>query len=581
MVDLPELPMRLSNPAHGRIYGPHHLAGVENRVHQQALEQALTDGTGEFVPYADPRATPPGGGKPYGLLVNGPGMTAPGRGNNCSDASLAALSTFLGKPLVAAPVYDRFHSLPNPGMSQAFNARETRFFGDETHFDDGVRTMAEQYDALHNWITALGPGSAAYVGYSWKVFDPDTGAPITENGEFKLGGGHATVIVYPQGADGPVWWDPQSGVMSARPSQEVIDDTAVLSFVPIPSGRTITDAPLDIGESAPTPGQPLPIPTTAIPTPPRQLANLSTNRLFGPGHLAPVENIAHQHAVQNALADGNGGYLKHADPRTNSYGRLINGEGPKVRGRGNNRVDTALAAVSSFLGDPQVAAPRFPDLVNGTIDNRGGEASGLNRIFSWTNSLPTDFAAPGRSVADQFHAVHNWMKDLGPGSAAFVIVGNGQVDPQTGGFVNDVNGNPKTASRSLSVIVYPAGADGPVWWDPHGSVMTDGPSPTMVDRATRIEFIPIPVGHTVDTGNVVPVRPIPTAPQPQPQPPPRPQPQQPKRPASPIEQPDVKRTHFDPAQPATASTSQPSTSQPAPGRPSPRRQRRHHRRPVR
>jgi hypothetical protein len=246
--------MLLTNPSNTRVYGPGLLAPIENPQAQQTLEDALRDEDGNFLRYADPR-THPAGGTPYGTLINPGGPAVLGRGNNCPDCAMSALASFFGRPEVAAPRYPDIVDGVVDTMIQEPKALQRVFHMLRTYPDsyrDGRRSIPEQFAALHDWMTHLGEGSAALVNNEWHRTDPATGAPLFANGRPETSYAHATVIVYPKGAAGPVWWDPQTGAMSDGPPPHMVRNTAKLDFIPIPPGRSmVADTP-----AAPPPARP-------------------------------------------------------------------------------------------------------------------------------------------------------------------------------------------------------------------------------------------------------------------------------------------------------------------------------------
>ncbi|WP_157106205.1 toxin glutamine deamidase domain-containing protein [Nocardia sienata] len=230
-----------ADPSAGRVYGTGHLSGVERPEYQMAVENALRDGN-RFLVAADPRVNP------YGGLINDGGPTVRGRNNNCVDCCLSALSAFFGRPVVSAP---RWPDPPPPGGRDDVRVgeengllRAAAWLRQDLQTDaNSGRTVLEQYRALHDGIARLGPGSAAFVVHQWHARDPDTGQlRYNPDGTPVLDGNHASLVVYPLGAEGPVWWDPQSGVASHRPPANVIADTAALWFSPIPSPLGANDA---------------------------------------------------------------------------------------------------------------------------------------------------------------------------------------------------------------------------------------------------------------------------------------------------------------------------------------------------
>ncbi|WP_281906700.1 toxin glutamine deamidase domain-containing protein [Nocardia cyriacigeorgica] len=218
----------------------------------------------------------------------------------------------------------------------------------------------------------------------------------------------------------------------------------------------------------------------------------SSGRTVGERHLGPVEDPGYQAAVQDALREGNS-FRVGADPRTNPYGQLINDGGTTVPGRNNNCVDCAMSALSAFFGRPQVSAPRWPDrLPNGEIDVASGEQNGLERAARWLGQdLQTD-AGSGRPIPDQFRALHDRIAALGPGAAALVVNQWHARDPDTGQLQYHPDGTPVLDGNHASVIVYPPGADGPVWWDPQSGRTSDHPPADVIADSAGLWFTPIP-----------------------------------------------------------------------------------------
>ncbi|MBF6412285.1 toxin glutamine deamidase domain-containing protein [Nocardia cyriacigeorgica] len=237
---------------------------------------------------------------------------------------------------------------------------------------------------------------------------------------------------------------------------------------------------------------------------PTRLGNPSDLRRFGRTELQAVEQVEYQIAVQDALRTGNGFHIG-ADPRTHPYGRLINDGGPTVAGRGNNCLDCSLSALSSFFGNPQVSAPRWPDrLANGTLDESTGEFSGLSRAERWLGEGLLSFDNGERSVPEQFASMHSWITQLGPGSAALIVNEWHAWNPETQQFEYNANGTPRSGGTHATVIVYPLGAAGPVWWDPQSGEMSDHPPFYMANTSLDVWFTPIPAdqGVNYDAGAV-------------------------------------------------------------------------------
>jgi Papain fold toxin 1, glutamine deamidase len=234
---------------------------------------------------------------------------------------------------------------------------------------------------------------------------------------------------------------------------------------------------------------------------PGPVGNPAEARLYGPHELDHVEDPAYQTAVEESLRDSHGEYLRHADPRTNDYGNLINDGGPSVDGRSNNCLDCSLSALSSFRGEPTVAAPRYLDeSQDGTIDRESGEQSGLRRAEDWLGKGLLEFR--GLPLAHQFDALHQHLADLGPGSSALVVNGWHARDLHTGEYLYHSDGSPITRGSHATVVVYPEGAHGPVWWDPQQGLTSDRPPSWMVDQSTHLYFTPIEPSQGAHHGGV-------------------------------------------------------------------------------
>ncbi|MFD3507566.1 toxin glutamine deamidase domain-containing protein [Nocardia sp. NPDC058666] len=228
---------------------------------------------------------------------------------------------------------------------------------------------------------------------------------------------------------------------------------------------------------------------TAQANTPTHVPSLDDTRIIGSERLAPLEDNAYLQAVQDALLDDDH-FIMGADPRTNDYGRLINDGGPTVDGRWYNCLDTALAGLSSFLGRPAVALPRNEEyLPDGRLDQRG-ELGGLDRAANWIGGSWQNFDGQGMSIPEQFTALHDWITQMGPGSAAFVY-NQWHARDTDGQLMFDEDGNPVDGGSHATIIVFPHGADSPVWWDPQSKEMSDKPPTTMTERSLDLAFISI------------------------------------------------------------------------------------------
>ncbi|WP_205873998.1 toxin glutamine deamidase domain-containing protein [Mycobacterium camsae] len=222
--------------------------------------------------------------------------------------------------------------------------------------------------------------------------------------------------------------------------------------------------------------------------------NPADHRNFGPHELAPLEDPMHQAVLERALRDPSGGYESGADPRTNAYGGLVNDGGPTVDGRANNCVDSSLAALASFYGEPTVSVPRFLDqLPDGTIDLTSGEASGLARARAWFGD-DLHLSDQNLSVRQQFADLHQQIAQLGPGASA-LVVNDWQARDAAGNLMYHPDGAPVLDGAHATVIVYPHGASGPVWWDPQHSLTSDHPPAMLVNESAYLWSTPIAAGH--------------------------------------------------------------------------------------
>lgn len=240
------------------------------------------------------------------------------------------------------------------------------------------------------------------------------------------------------------------------------------------------------GDDLPSPG-----PDPAEPT---GVGNPANHRNYGPNELAPLEDHAHQTALEQALRNPNGEYQIGADPRTNAYGALVNDGGPAIDGRANNCLDCALAALASFHGDPTVSVPRFLDQQpDGTIDLTSGEASGLDRAQAWLGD-GLHLSDQNLSIRQQYAALHREIALLGPGSSA-LVVSEWHARDAAGNPMYHSDGTPLLDGSHATVIVYPRDAAGPVWWDPQNSLTSDHPPAMLVNESAYLWSTPIAADH--------------------------------------------------------------------------------------
>ncbi|GAA3386876.1 toxin glutamine deamidase domain-containing protein [Cryptosporangium minutisporangium] len=227
------------------------LQPLEDPSYQAAVRQALASPDGHIIG-ADPRW------HPYGALINDGGVERPDRDNNCLDCSLAALSSFYGRPEVSLPRWaDEVPAGENPqGELRGIN-RAMWWLGAETWLNhDDLSDMADRFWALHDNVAALGPGSAALVANVWQAADNDGNLLFDEHNEPLYGDAHATVVVYPLDADGPVWWDPQDGSTSDGPPEWLVSDTIELSYITVELDGRVNGADGTVGHAGSGTGLP-------------------------------------------------------------------------------------------------------------------------------------------------------------------------------------------------------------------------------------------------------------------------------------------------------------------------------------
>ncbi|WP_218002465.1 helix-turn-helix domain-containing protein, partial [Nocardia brevicatena] len=197
---------------------------------------------------------------------------------------------------------------------------------------------------------------------------------------------------------------------------------------------------------------------------------------------SPLEDIAYQQEVEDALRGPDGHLLVGADPRTNPYGRLINDGGPGKPGRDTNCVATAIGGLRSFLGDPAVAPPRRADA---TVEGRLGETDGNTRAEAWAGQRFRDYRNR-EPIPRQFDRLHAAIAAAGPMSSALVAVEWSEHHPDTGQTYR---------TGHMITVVYPPAADGPVWWDPQSGQTWDTPPPELVAATDTLRFVTLGPDH--------------------------------------------------------------------------------------
>ncbi len=146
---------------------------------------------------------------------------------------------------------------------------------------------------------------------------------------------------------------------------------------------------------------------------PRRPVRLDASRSYGtPGGLAWPDP-----QVQEDLCQAVPGGVRFPDPR-GAWIRLVNGEGPSEDPfRATNSLDCALAVVSTWHGEPAVAAPRQPEYNRVGMPSLSGETGGVARAERWLGHR-FEYAGQGRRV---YAAVARRLEAGGHGSAAVLI----------------------------------------------------------------------------------------------------------------------------------------------------------------
>lgn len=256
------------------------------------------------------------------------------------------------------------------------------------------------------------------------------------------------------------------------------------------------------------------MPNHRVPEPPGQLVDPATSRVFGPGLLAPLEDPVLQTDFADSMRGADREFVRYADPSTypaggTPYGARINPGYGVEPGRFTNCLECVLSGLATFLGHPLVAAPRYPDTVNGVVCPIGPEHNGGYRMYSILRTPVNSFDNGNRPVSEQFTALHGYVQSLGPGSAAVVHTVWQAKDPHTGALVYDAAGRPVPGTAHDTLLVYPepvpANLDedgnlidaGPLWWDPQSGEMSHLPPERLTRESVRLEFRAIPPGRTV------------------------------------------------------------------------------------
>ncbi|WP_245966425.1 toxin glutamine deamidase domain-containing protein [Sphaerisporangium album] len=142
-------------------------------------------------------------------------------------------------------------------------------------------------------------------------------------------------------------------------------------------------------------------------------SRLDTSRPYGsPGGLAwPDPQV--QRDLCQALPEG----ARFPDPR-GTWIRLVNGEGPAEDPfRATNALDCALAVISTWHGEPMVAAPRLPEYDRLGRPVLSGEAGGVARAERWLGHR-FEYVGQGRRA---YTAIAQRLRTGGHGASAVLV----------------------------------------------------------------------------------------------------------------------------------------------------------------
>ncbi|MFB9961678.1 toxin glutamine deamidase domain-containing protein [Sinosporangium siamense] len=145
---------------------------------------------------------------------------------------------------------------------------------------------------------------------------------------------------------------------------------------------------------------------------------LPTCRPYGvPGGLTRPDPHTERDLVKAVPVDERGRARRFPDPR-GTWIRLINGEGAVDDPfRATNAVDCALSVLSTWHGEPEVAAPRLPEYDRVGRPLLTGEAGGVVRAERWTGHR-FEYAGHGRRA---YASIARRLTDAGHGAAVLLV----------------------------------------------------------------------------------------------------------------------------------------------------------------
>ncbi|MFC9239723.1 toxin glutamine deamidase domain-containing protein [Streptomyces decoyicus] len=184
-----------------------------------------------------------------------------------------------------------------------------------------------------------------------------------------------------------------------------------------------------------------------------------------PGGLLPPDPADQQALVDAIPRNDDGSPQRFPDP-FGDWAQLQNDGGTNVPGRSNNCADCSRSFLDTWYGNPQVSAPRTPDLdADGNPDRWSPEKDANENIIDWTGA-PHSYAG---TSPDGHAAIAQDLLNAGPGSSAIVQV---NWDGGGGHAFNAVNHDGRI-----------------VWVDTQSGEVSEQPINT--DGATDVFYIPL------------------------------------------------------------------------------------------
>ncbi|MCZ1011222.1 toxin glutamine deamidase domain-containing protein [Streptomyces lydicus] len=177
-------------------------------------------------------------------------------------------------------------------------------------------------------------------------------------------------------------------------------------------------------------------------------------------------DTADQQALVNAIPRHDDGTPQRFPDPFGDWSQLQNDGGTNVPGRSNNCADCSRSFLETWYGNPQVSAPRTPDLAaDGTPDHWSPEKDANENIIGWTGA-PHSYAG---TSPDGHAVIARDLLQAGPGSSAIVQV---NWDGGGGHAFNAVNHNGRI-----------------VWVDTQSGEVSEQPIHTK--GATDVFYIPL------------------------------------------------------------------------------------------